>query len=95
MVTSFLRSLLLTAFFSFTAPIALLGVSMMGLFLLGYLPALQVFSQISLEQITYFLIIFGNGSSLQGLFVMSSTFSLVSILFDAFTFYRYQNLREY
>lgn len=90
---SFLRSLLLTVFFSFITPMLLVGGGLASLFLINYIPGFQGIGQAIGKQILQFLAIFGNGSSFRGLVVIGLTCSLVGALFDTYAFYRYQNLR--
>lgn len=90
----FLRSLLLTSFFSFTAPIVLIGGTLGGLGFLQYFPGCGILGQIGFEKLLTFLRTFGSGYPLQGLFVIGLTCSLVGGLFDVYTCYRYQKLRD-
>jgi type III secretory pathway component EscU len=91
---SFLRSILITGIFSFITPsLFIIGV-LVCLSVLGYVPWFSPISQVGLEQITHFLSVFGSGSSLNGLLVIGLVCSLVGILFDTYTFYRHQNLRN-
>jgi hypothetical protein len=89
-----LRSLLLTSIFSFLAPVLLIGIILASLALLGYVPGLEVFGKAGLEQVAQFLKVFGSTSALQGLVTIGIACSVVGILFDAYTFYRYQKLRD-
>jgi hypothetical protein len=89
-----LRSLLLTSIFSFLAPVLLIGTILASLALLGYVPGLEVFGKAGLEQVAQFLKVFGSTSALQGLVTIGIACSVVGILFDAYTFYRYQKLRD-
>ncbi|MBE9181816.1 hypothetical protein IQ268_24930 [Oculatella sp. LEGE 06141] len=89
-----LLSLLLTSIFSFLAPVSLIGALLAVLFLIGYLPGLDAVAQVGVEQVSQFLSIFGTGSSLHGTLTIGLVCSLVGVLFDMFTFYRYQNLRD-
>ncbi|HLO85300.1 MAG TPA: hypothetical protein VK203_09850 [Nostocaceae cyanobacterium] len=91
--TNFLRSLLLTALFSFIAPIFLVGLILLCLLILGYIPPLQDLIEPIPTQILHFLATFGSGSPLRGLFVISLTCSFVGSLFDVYAYYRCQMLR--
>lgn len=91
--TNFLRSLLLTIIFSFAAPMFLVGVLLLFLSLIGYLPVLQAASEISASRILHFLTIFGSGNAFGGLVVISLTCSFVGALFDTYAYYRCQILR--
>ncbi|MBD3880808.1 hypothetical protein IFO70_03465 [Phormidium tenue FACHB-886] len=89
-----LRSLLITSIFSFLAPILLISSLSLGLVILKHIPPMEAISQVGSDQLCNFLLIFGSGSSLRGLITLSLVSSLVSVLFDAYTFYRYQMLRD-
>lgn len=89
-----LRSLLLTSIFSFLAPVLLIGIILASLALLGYVPGLEVFGKAGVEQVAQFLKVFGSTSALRGVVTIGIACSVVGILFDAYTFYRYQNLRD-
>ncbi|MBD2357058.1 hypothetical protein H6G41_20925 [Tolypothrix sp. FACHB-123] len=91
--THFLRSLLLTAIFSFLVPMFLVGGFLLMLPVIGYLPGLQALTEAIASQIIYFLGIFGTDSPLRGLIVISLTFSFVGALFDVYAYYRCQILR--
>lgn len=91
--TNFLRSLLLTMFFSFAAPMLLVGSVVFLLPLIGHLPALQAATEASAARIMHFLAIFGSGTPLHGLLIISSTCSFVGALFDIYAYYRCQILR--
>jgi type III secretory pathway component EscU len=91
---NFLRSLVLTSLFSFTAPAILIGGIMASLLLIGYVPHFQTLSQVGTEQLSAFLSTFGSGDPLHGVVVIGLTCSLVGGLFDTYAFYRYQNLRD-
>ena len=90
---NFLRSLLLTIVFSFVAPIFLVGGGMLFLSAIGSFPGLQELSEAIATQVMHFLAIFGSGTPLRGLFVISLTCSFVGALFDTYVCYRYQILR--
>ncbi|GAB4386461.1 MAG: hypothetical protein Kow00121_53110 [Elainellaceae cyanobacterium] len=89
-----LRSLLLTSIFSFLTPILCIGMILATLIMLGCIPRLEIIGQAGVEQVFHFLAVFGSGSAIQGLLTICTTGSIVGILFDAYTFYRYQNLRD-
>jgi hypothetical protein len=91
---SLLRSLLITGIFSFLTPVLFIGIILATLFTVGHFPPLEVVGTVGIEQVLHFLSIFGSGSALAGVVVISTTGSLVGMLFDAYTFYRYQNLRR-
>jgi hypothetical protein len=89
-----LRSLFLTSIFSFLTPVLLIGTILASLVLLGYVPGLEVFGQMGVTQVAQFLKVLGSTSALQGLITIGLACSVVGVLFDAYTFYRYQNLRD-
>ncbi|WP_414562769.1 MULTISPECIES: hypothetical protein [unclassified Anabaena] len=91
--TNFLRSLLLTMLFSFAAPMLLVGGVVFVLPLIGHVPALQAAAESSATRIIHFLAIFGSGTPLHGLLIISSTCSFVGALFDSYAYYRCQILR--
>ncbi|MBF1999537.1 MAG: hypothetical protein IGS50_02305 [Synechococcales cyanobacterium C42_A2020_086] len=90
-----LRSLLLTCIFSFLAPVFLVGLLLASFVLIRYLPPLEAIGTGGVEQLSHFLQIFGSGSTLQGLTVIGLVCSVVGVLFDTYTFYRLQNLRDH
>ncbi|MDJ0674206.1 MAG: hypothetical protein QNJ36_02195 [Calothrix sp. MO_167.B42] len=92
-LTNFLRSLLLAVVFCFVAPMLLVGVCLLMVSVIGYLPPLQNLSEAMLNQILHFLSVFGNGTSFRGLCVISLTCSFVGGLFDTYAYYRCQILR--
>jgi hypothetical protein len=89
-----LRSLILTSIFSFLAPVLLIGTILASLALLGYVPGLEIFGKAGVAQVAQFLKVFGSTSALRGLVTIGLVCSAVGMLFDAYTFYRYQNLRD-
>jgi hypothetical protein len=89
-----LRSLLLTGIFSFLVPVALIGIILATLLAIGYVPHLEIVGKAGVSQVFYFLSTFGSGSVLRGIVTIATTGSVVGILFDAYTFYRYQSLRD-
>jgi hypothetical protein len=90
-----LRSLLLTSIFTFLAPVLLICILLAGSAVISYVPHLEAFGSGSLEQIANFLKVFGSGSVWRGITVIGLVGSLVGILFDTYTFYRFQNLRDH
>ncbi len=90
---NFLCSLLLTTVFSFTVPLLFIGGILGSLFLLSYIPNLELLGQSGAEQILEFLSTFGSGHPGEGLLIIGITCSLVGAMFDTYAFYRYQNLR--
>ncbi|MBV8883775.1 MAG: hypothetical protein JO235_07200 [Chroococcidiopsidaceae cyanobacterium CP_BM_RX_35] len=91
---NFLRSVLLTIVLSFIAPVVLLGGVLIGLVMISYIPGIEAIAQSVAKQIQLFLAIFGSGNPFRGLGVIGITCSLVGALFDTYTFYRYQSLRD-
>lgn len=89
-----LRSLVLTGLFSFLTPVAFIGIILATLLSIGYIPHLDIVGKAGVAQVFHFLSIFGSGSIIQGILTIATTASLVGVLFDAYTFYRYQNFRD-
>ena len=89
-----LRSLLITSILSFLAPLLFIGTLLSCLLIVKLVPPLESLSQIGLDQLLGFLTVFGTGSAVRGLLIISGVSSTVSILFDTYTFYRYQILRD-
>lgn len=91
---SFRPSLLLTIVFSFFTPIVLVVGLLGGLTIVSLVPGLGTASAAIASAIAQFLATFGSGSSWQGIAIVSITCSFVGALFDSYTFYRYQKLRD-
>jgi hypothetical protein len=87
-----LRSLLITSIFSFLAPVFLVASLLLLLLLLGWIPFLEALSQLGIHAIAQFLTVFGNGDTVKGLCMIGLVCSSVGVLFDTYTFYRYQKL---
>ncbi len=92
-LSAFVRSLLLTSFLSFVAPLLLVSLVLIALYLAGSVPIAESVSCTITEQILEFLAVFGNGSAIEGTLVISTTCGLVGALFDTYAFYRHHNLR--
>lgn len=90
-----LRSLVLTAIFSFLAPVFFIGVIFLTLILLGLIPHLGVIGEVGVAQVSHFFAIFGNGSVLRGILTIGMVGSVVGVLFDSYTFYRHQHFRDH
>ncbi|HEY9848188.1 MAG TPA: hypothetical protein V6D28_01915 [Leptolyngbyaceae cyanobacterium] len=90
---NFIRSLVLASLFSFIAPILLVGGTLGGLSLIGYIPGFEIVGQSGAEPIWQFLTIFGSGCPFRGMLVIGMTCSLVGSIFDTYAFYKYQTLR--
>ena len=91
---SFRPSLVLTVGFSFITPIVLVAGVLGGLTVVSIIPGLETTSNEIANAIAQFLATFGSGSSWKGVFILSLTCSFVGGLFDSYTFYRYQKLRD-
>ena len=85
--------MLLTIIFSFVAPMLLVGGVLVSVSLISYIPGWRGVA--IAEQILQFLATFGSTNPLRGLVVISLTCSLVGALFDTYTFYRHQSLRDH
>jgi hypothetical protein len=96
MLTSpaFIRSLLLTSTFSFASPVVLIGVALAVLSAIEQVPIAAAIGQAAAEKLLQFLAVFGSGDSFQGALVIGLTCGLVGALFDAYAFYRHQNLHD-
>lgn len=84
---------MLTSIISFLIPLLMLGVLIFALLVTSHVPYLEPVGAFGLKQLFAFLTVFGAGSALQGSLTLSLVSSLVSSLFDTYTFYRYQILR--
>ena len=93
MLVNFLRSLLLAMTFSFAAPMCFFAGLWAIASLMGHVPIMTNVSELVMARTIGFLIIFGSGTPLRGIFVISVTCSFVGALFDTYAFYRYQILR--
>jgi hypothetical protein len=92
---NFLRSLILTIFLSFVAPIVVV-IALLTVFSgIGHVPGLETIGQTSTGELFKFLAVFGSGCPVQGVIVIGSTCSLVGALFDTYAFYRYQSLNDH
>lgn len=94
MASNYLRSLLLTAFLCFLAPMMLLGSAIALFLLLSSIPGLGRFGQASFEMIRAFLAAFGTGNVWEGLVVIGCACALVGSLFDTYTFYHHYRFRK-
>lgn len=92
-LVNFLRSLLLTIIFGFTAPILFVGALLASFVLIGYIPGLQDIASAFANLILQFLATFGSGAPIRGLITIALTCSFVAALFDTYVHYRYQILR--
>ena len=87
-----ISSLVLTTAFTFSAPMALTGLLLGLLILIGYIPGCYWLATNCAEKITGFLAVFGSGYPVQGIIVISLAFAFVGGVFDIFNFYRYQSM---
>lgn len=90
-----LRSLTLTIFLSFIAPLVVLTMLFATLAGIGYIPGLATIGQSGTTQLLQFLSVFGSGCPFQGIMVIGFTCSLVGALFDVYIFYRDQILGDH
>ncbi|MEB3273773.1 MAG: hypothetical protein ACO4AI_15505 [Prochlorothrix sp.] len=87
-------SLILTAFFSFLAPVLLLGGLWFCLYGLGQIiPPLAPFTDSALEQLRQFLAVFGTGDSWQGILVLGAVGATVGVLFETYALSLSRSLR--
>lgn len=89
---SFLCSLLLTSLASFTAPVILCVLTLVGLTLITYVPLMGAWGEKGYELVWNFLTVFGDGSGSMGILTIGLTCGIVGVLFEALNFYRYQTL---
>lgn len=89
----FLRSVLLTSFLSFLAPVLLVGGMLAGLSLISYLPGLETIGHSGTVAVGTFLATFGNGCPIDGILTIGLTCGFVGAMFDTYAVYRYQVLR--
>lgn len=82
----YLRSLLLASLLSFFVPIALVGIILSLLLLLGFVPGLMPLGQACTTQILAVLATFGSGSALEGTIVIGCACGVVGALFDTYIF---------
>ncbi len=82
----YLRSLLISIFISFLAPLILVGSAIVLLLLIGLLPGFTTIAQAGASQVLAFLGTFGNGSAWEGIGVIGCACALVGALFDTYTF---------
>lgn len=91
---SFRPSLVLTIVFSFIAPIVLVAGVLGSLTIARLVPGLGTTSATIASIIAEFLATFGSGSAWRGIAIVGLACSFVGALFDSYTFYRYQKLRD-
>ncbi|MBD2160049.1 MAG: hypothetical protein VKL01_00825 [Limnothrix sp.] len=94
MLIDLLQSLILAASLGFLIPVAGLGILLLAIGVWVYVPVLNMIAATTLQHIILFLTVFGNGSPIQGTLVIGLACSFVCVLFDAFVFYQYRNLRR-
>ncbi len=92
--TNRLHSVVLTAVVCFVAPMVLVGILVLGLYVIHYLPLIYVVGNLGLHLIETFLNVFGNGNLLTGLILIGLVCSFVGTLFDTYTIYRYCSFTE-
>jgi len=92
LLPNLLRSLFITSVFSFVTPTILIGVLWLALSIISLIPNVESLSQVGLIQLIHILEVFGSGDLVMGLAVIGLVCSLVGVLFDTYTFYRYQKL---
>jgi len=69
---------------SFTLPWLVIGIGIVSSLFISYIPEFAAVGQEGVRQFLWFLEVFGKGSPLQGLLLMSLAFSFVCVLFDVF-----------
>lgn len=94
LLPNLLRSLLLSAIFGFLTPVCVIGVIWASFALASAIPGLDDLGKTGVNQLTAFLATFGGHSVLKGILTIGFVCSLVGMLFDSYTFYRYQKLNS-
>ncbi len=61
---------------------------------MGYVPGLETVSRMGSAQVAHVLNVFGSGSAIRGVLVIGLVCSSVGVLFDTYTFYRYQKINN-
>ncbi|MEA5418523.1 hypothetical protein VB712_04740 [Spirulina sp. CCNP1310] len=85
------QSFLLTAIFSFTLPLLLIGSLLGSLTVVHWLPGLTAIGYQASNFVVNFLATFGDGHALNGSFVIAAAFGFVGGLFYACTPYHYHD----
>jgi hypothetical protein len=94
LLSTAVRSLVLTGFLAFLAPILLIGGLMLAAQAVALVPGLQSLGQAGSRPLIEFLEIFGNGSVYHGLMLIGAVCGTVGMLFDVYNAYRHQNLKD-
>ena len=89
----FLASLTTTLIVCFCLPILTICL-LLGLLTMAEFSPIASFGQVGLNHTLAVLSVFGSGSVWQGILTISLTLSLVGGLFDTYTFYRFQGVRQ-
>ncbi|MEO1589922.1 MAG: hypothetical protein AAFU71_01385 [Cyanobacteria bacterium J06632_22] len=89
----FLTSLTTTLVVCFCLPFLTIGL-LLGLLTMAEFSPLAGFGETGLTHTLGILSTFGSGSVWQGVLTISVTLSLVGGLFDTYTFYHYQGVRQ-
>ena len=92
LMSSYVRSVVVTSIISFLAPQVLLGSLTILLLTVALIPGLAELGQAGLQAVAAFLQTFGEGSVLEGLLVLGSVAGAVGALFDTYIFYRQHGL---
>ena len=89
-IINLLASLLMTAIISFCLPVVVIGVLWLGLLgVTAAVPWMELGHQ-GLNSLHHFLVTLGSGRPWNGLMVIGMASGTVGMLFDTFTFYRFQ-----
>jgi hypothetical protein len=88
LMSSYVRSVVVTSIISFLAPQLLLGGLTVLLLTVALIPGCADLGQAGLQAVATFLQTFGEGSVLEGLLVLGCVAGAVGALFDTYIFYR-------
>lgn len=93
-ICNLLRSFVVTIVISFAFPVMLvLGLLTIALGM-TYVPGVESIGEVTLQQLTAFLNIFGAGSVFRGVIVIGLTLALVAGWFDIYTVYRLYQFKQ-
>ncbi|MGF1536779.1 MAG: hypothetical protein ACFB4J_09900 [Elainellaceae cyanobacterium] len=83
-MTHFTRSLLITGLLGGSVPILLIGGGILSALALSQVPIAAGVGQLAIDSILGVLQIFGSGSPIQGIFIISLAVGGVSVLFNTY-----------
>ena len=83
-MTHFTKSLLIAGLLSCALPTLLIGGGLLSVFMLGQIPVAASICQLIVEDIIGVLQVFGSGSPLQGVIIISIVIGGVGMLFSTY-----------